>query len=178
MSGHEGHGDHGNHTDHGGHGGQSERDTGMKHMAASATLHCLVGCAIGEMIGVTIGTHFDWQPHQTVILAATLSFISGYAVSTWPLLRAHVPFWKALKTVFAADTVSILTMTIVDNILMLVIPGAMDKNLLHPVYWLSRIIALVAAFIAAYPVNLYLLRHGKGHALMHEYHHGHDHHHD
>lgn len=107
------------------------------------------------------------------MLAASLSFVSGYAFSTWPLVRAKVPFWTALRTVFAADTVSILTMTIVDNILMLLIPGAMDKNLMHPVYWLSRTIALGAAFVAAYPVNLYLLQRGKGHALTHAYHHQH-----
>lgn len=146
-----------------------------KRMAASATLHCLVGCAVGEMIGVTIGTHMGWQAHETVILAAILSFISGYGVSTWPLLRGGVPFLKALRVVFAADTVSILTMTIVDNLLMLIIPGAMDKNLAHPVYWLSRSISLTAAFVAAFPVNLYLLKRGKGHALMHEYHHAHHH---
>ncbi len=145
----------------------------VKRMAASATLHCLIGCAIGEIVGVTIGTHLEWQPHQTVALAAVLSFVSGYSVSTWPLLRAGVPFLKALRTVFAADTVSILTMTVVDNILMLIIPGAMDKNLLHPVYWLSRSISLAAAFVVAFPVNLYLLKRGKGHALMHEYHHAH-----
>ena len=142
----------------------------MRRMAASATLHCLIGCAIGEMIGVTIGTHLEWPAHQTVMLAAALSFISGYSVSTWPLLRAGMSFWAALKLVFAADTVSILTMTIVDNLLMLLIPGAMDKNMLHPVYWLSRSLALVAAFIVAYPVNLYLLKRGKGHALMHHHH--------
>lgn len=151
--------------------------TATKRMAASATLHCLAGCAVGEMVGVTIGTHMGWQPHETVVLASVLSFVSGYAVSTWPLLRAKVPFWSALKIVFAADTVSILTMTIVDNLLMLIIPGAMDKNLAHPVYWLSRSISLVAAFAAAFPVNLYLLKRGKGHALMHEYHHGHEEHH-
>ncbi len=150
-----------------------------KRMAASATLHCLVGCAIGEMVGVTIGTHVGWQPHETVLLASILSFISGYTVSTWPLIRAGVPFRTALKTVFAADTVSILTMTIVDNLLMLIIPGAMDKNLSHPVYWLSRSISLVAAFLAAFPVNLYLLKRGKGHALTHAFHHSHaEHHHE
>ena len=140
-------------------------------MAASATLHCLAGCAVGEMIGVTIGTHLEWAPHQTVMLAATLSFISGYAVSTIPLVRAGLPFLKALRVVFAADTVSILTMTVVDNILMLVIPGAMDKNIFHPIYWTSRILALVAAFVAAFPVNVYLLSRGKGHALTHHFHH-------
>lgn len=140
-------------------------------MAASATLHCLLGCAIGEMIGVTIGTHLDFAPHNTVILASILSFVSGYTVSTWPLLRAKLPFTKALRLVFAADTLSILTMTIMDNLMMLTIPGAMDKDLAHPVYWLSRGVALVAAFVVAYPVNLYLLKRGKGHALTHEYHH-------
>jgi len=142
-----------------------------KRMAVSATLHCLAGCAIGEMVGVTIGTHTGLLPSQTVLLAAVLSFVSGYSVSTWPILRAGLSFTKALRLVLAADTVSILTMTIVDNIIMLTIPGAMDKNLAHPVYWLSRSISLTAAFIAAYPVNVYLLNHGKGHALMHEYHH-------
>lgn len=141
-----------------------------KNMALSATLHCLTGCAIGEMIGVTIGTHTGMAPHQTVILASILSFISGYTVSTWPLMRAKVPFWRALRLVFAADTLSILTMTIADNLLMLLIPGAMDKNLAHPVYWLSRVLSLSAAFCVAYPVNSYLLKRGKGHALTHEYH--------
>ncbi len=140
-------------------------------MALSATLHCLMGCAIGEIIGVTIGTHLGFAPRATVTLASVLSFISGYTVSTWPLLRAKLSFRKALRLVFAADTLSILTMTIVDNIVMLVVPGAMNKDLTHPVYWLSRVLSLTAAFIVAFPVNAYLLRHGKGHALMHEFHH-------
>ncbi len=148
--------------------------TTTKRLAASATLHCLIGCGIGEIIGVTIGTHVGFMPHQTVILAAILSFVSGYANSTRPLIRSRVPFVHALRTVFAADTVSILTMTIADNALMLLIPGAMNKNLAHPVYWLSRSISLTAAFIAAYPVNIYLLNRGKGHALTHQYHHEHE----
>lgn len=139
-------------------------------MAANATLHCLLGCAIGEMIGVTIGTHFGFAPHTTIILASILSFISGYTVSTRPLLRAKVPFKKALRLVFAADTLSILTMTIMDNLMMLLIPGAMDKDLAHPIYWISRALSLTAAFIVAFPVNAYLLKRGKGHALTHEYH--------
>lgn len=140
-------------------------------MALSATLHCLVGCAAGEMVGVTIGTHTGMRPHSTVILAAILSFLSGYSFSTWPLVRAKLPFFKALRLVFAADTLSILSMSIADNVLMLIIPGAMDKNLSHPVYWVSRTISLTAAFVVAYPVNMYLLKRGKGHALMHDYHH-------
>lgn len=156
--------------DHAGmnHGKHGQGD--INRLAASATLHCLVGCAIGEMIGITIGTSLGWAPHQTVLLAAGLSYLSGYATSTIPLLRAHVPFWPALRTVFAADTVSITTMTIVDNAMMLLIPGAMDKNMMHPMYWISRSAALGAAFVAAYPVNIYLLKRGKGHALMHKYH--------
>ncbi len=140
-------------------------------MAASATLHCLIGCAIGEMIGVTIGTHAGFAPHSTVLLAAVLSFVSGYTVSTWPLMRSGMTFARSLRLVFAADTLSILTMTIVDNIVMLIIPGAMDKDLLHPIYWISRIISLSAAFIVAWPVNIYLLKRGKGHALTHSHHH-------
>ena len=140
-------------------------------MALSATLHCLIGCMVGEMVGVTIGTHAGFSPHHTVMLAAVLSFVSGYSVSTWPLLRANVPFLKALRLVFAADTLSILSMTIMDNILMLIIPGAMDKNLTHPVYWLSRMLSITAAFLVAFPVNVYLLKRGKGHAITHQYHH-------
>lgn len=141
-----------------------------KNMALSATLHCLTGCAVGEILGVTIGTHTGMQPHETVILAAILSFVSGYAFSIWPLIKAKLAPWKALRLVLAADTLSILSMSIADNLLMLLIPGAMDKDLTHPVYWISRILSLSAAFIVAYPVNSYLLKRGKGHALMHEYH--------
>lgn len=152
----------------------------MNKMAASATLHCLTGCALGEMIGVTIGTHIGWPAHSTVLLAAVLSFVSGYAVSTWPLLRAGMKLWPAFRLVLTADTVSILTMTIVDNIIMLLVPGAMNKDLTHPIYWLSRVVSLTAAFAAAYPVNVYLLNRGKGHALTMAHHSGHHHsgHHD
>lgn len=142
-----------------------------KNMVLSATLHCLTGCAIGEMTGVTIGTHTGMAPRQTVILASILSFVSGYSVSTWPLVRAKVSFFSALRLVFAADTLSILAMTIADNILMLLIPSAMNKNLTHPVYWFSRVVSLTAAFIVAYPVNSYLLKRGKGHAITHKYQH-------
>ncbi len=140
-----------------------------KRMAVSATLHCLAGCAVGELIGVTIGTHAGFHPRQTVLLASVLSFASGYSVSTRPLMRHGLTFLTALKKVLAADTVSILTMTITDNIVMLTVPGAMNKNLAHPIYWISRVISLTAAFIAAYPVNLWLLNRGKGHSLTHEY---------
>lgn len=143
----------------------------INKMTVSATFHCLIGCAIGELAGVTIGTHIGFEPHSTVILAGVLSFVSGYIVSTIPLLRAKLLFIDALKLVFAADTLSILTMTLTDNLIMLIIPGAMDKDLAHPIYWVSRIACFVAAFVVAFPVNRYLLLHSKGHALTHEYHH-------
>ncbi|HSW92288.1 MAG TPA: DUF4396 domain-containing protein [Patescibacteria group bacterium] len=156
--------------DHSHHHGHSAVKRPVAKMAASATIHCLFGCAIGEMIGVTIGTHIGFEPHQTVLLAAALSFISGYAVSTWPLVRSGMKFIEAIKLVFAADTVSILTMTIVDNLVMLLVPGAMHKDLTHPIYWISRGLSLSAAFVAAWPVNIYLLKRGKGHALTHSHH--------
>jgi len=143
-----------------------------RKMAASATLHCLIGCAIGELVGVTIGTHVGFSVTGTILLAGSLSFVSGYTFSTIPIVRAGVKFWSALRLIFAADTVSIVTMTVADNISMMLIPGAFDKDLSHPVYWLSRIIAMTAAFIAAWPVNYYLLQKGKGHALTHQYHGG------
>lgn len=145
----------------------------MKKMAILATLHCLVGCAVGEMTGITIGTHTGMSVHGTILLASVLSFISGYTFSTVPLIRSGMSFGQALKLVFAADTLSILTMTIVDNIIMATVPGAMDKNLAHPVYWWSRLASLSAAFIVAAPVNYWLLKRGKGHALTHEHMHGH-----
>jgi hypothetical protein len=142
-------------------------------MAASATLHCLIGCAVGELIGVTIGTHTGIGRENTILLAVVLSFISGYAFSVIPVVWTGMKFWTALRLIFAADTVSIVTMTIADNITMLLIPGAFDKDLTHPVYWLSRIIAMTVAFTAAWPVNYYLLKKGKGHALMNHVHHMH-----
>jgi hypothetical protein len=140
------------------------------HMAASATFHCLIGCAIGEMVGVTIGTHTNLGINGTLILASGLSFVSGYTFSTVPIIRAGQKFWAALRLVFIADTVSIVTMTIADNLCILLIPGAFEKDLSHPIYWLSRIISLSVAFLAAWPVNYYLLSKGKGHALTHEFH--------
>ena len=134
-----------------------------------ATLHCLLGCIVGEMIGVTIGTHLGWQPHMTITLAVILSFVSGYAFSTWPLLQHGMQFWPALKLVLLADTFSILAMTIADNSLMLLIPGAMDKDLANPMYWISRGSAVIIAFVVAYPVNKAQIARGRGHALTHQH---------
>ncbi len=143
-----------------------------KRMAAQATLHCLLGCIIGELIGLELGRLAGMDAHHVVLLAGALSFVSGYTVSTVPLLRAGLGFKKALRTVLAADTLSIVTMVIVDNIIMLLVPGAMDKNPLTFGYWGWRAVSFSLAFLAAWPVNYWQLKRGQGHAITHQYHHG------
>lgn len=148
----------------------------LNSMAASATLHCLTGCAIGEILGLLIGTALGLSTGVTIALAVGLAFLFGYALSTLPLLKAGLGFFAALSVVFAADTLSIATMEVVDNAVMAFIPGAMNAGLVNPLFWLSMMVALAAAFAAAFPVNRYLLTKGKGHALVHQYHHaGHEH---
>ena len=149
--------------------------TGLNKMAASATLHCLTGCAIGEAAGLIIGTVLGLSVLVTVILAIALAFVFGFTLSTLPLRKAGLGFFAALSVVFAADTLSIATMEVVDNAVMLVIPGAMAAGLVDPLFWISMPIALAVAYFAAYPVNRYLLTKGKGHALVMKYHHGHNH---
>lgn len=139
-------------------------------MALQATLHCLTGCAIGEVIGMMIGAYYGLDDLVTVALSITLAFISGYSLSLIPLVRGGLDIHKAARLVLAADTLSITIMEIVDNIVMLTIPGAMDAGLLDGYFWLSMALALAAAFIAAFPLNLYLLKRGKGHALTHDNH--------
>jgi hypothetical protein len=139
-------------------------------MAISATLHCLTGCAIGEILGLMIGTALGWGNLATIAIAVALAFLFGYALSTLPLLRAGLGIGAALSVVLAADTLSIATMELVDNLVMAAIPGAMEAGLVNPVFWLSMMLALTVAFFAAWPVNRYLLARGKGHALTHGFH--------
>lgn len=142
-------------------------------IAASATLHCLTGCAIGEIAGLMIGTAIGLSNVQTMALAIGLAFVFGYALSSLPLLGAGMSLGRALKLVLAADTISIIVMEVVDNLVMALIPGAMDSGLVDPVFWIGMMIALSAAFVAAFPVNRYLIDRGKGHALHHSMHKGH-----
>lgn len=144
-------------------------------LAKSATLHCLTGCAIGEILGLIIGTALGLSTVQTIIIAVSLAFLFGYALSIIPLVKSGIALGAALSVVLAADTLSIATMEVVDNAVMAGIPGAMEAGLVNPIFWLAMSLALTAAFFAAYPVNLYLLKRGKGHALMHKYHEGGDH---
>lgn len=142
----------------------------INRMAASATLHCLTGCAIGEISGLIIGIALGLSTFATIVLAITLAFFFGYALSTLPLLKAGLGLSAALSVVLAADTLSIATMEVVDNAVMAVIPGAMDAGLVNPIFWVSMPVALAVAFLAAYPVNKYLLQKNKGHALTMKYH--------
>ena len=147
----------------------------LNKMAASATLHCLTGCALGEVTGLIIGTALGWGVLPTIILAVALAFVFGFTLSTLPLRKAGLGFFAALSVVFAADTLSIATMEVVDNVVMLVIPGAMSAGLVSPLFWISMPLALGVAYLAAFPVNKYLLTKGKGHALVMKYHEGHSH---
>lgn len=141
----------------------------LNAMAISATLHCLTGCAIGEVLGMIIGTALGWHGGLTIILAIGLAFVFGYGLSVLPLIRAGLAVATALKTVLAADTLSILTMEVIDNLVMATIPGAMDAGLDSWFFWLTLALALAAAFVVAVPVNRYLLARGQGHALTHKY---------
>lgn len=161
---HHDHHDHADHADHAGH------PDGVNAMALSATLHCLTGCAIGEILGLMIGTAVGLTAGWTVVLAVGLAFFFGYTLSTLPLVKAGLGVGAALSVVLAADTLSIATMEVVDNAVMALIPGAMEAGLVNAVFWVAMMIALTAAFFAAYPVNRYLLARGKGHALTHQYH--------
>ncbi|MFZ1483718.1 MAG: DUF4396 domain-containing protein [Candidatus Saccharimonadales bacterium] len=145
----------------------------LTRTAVQATLHCLTGCAIGEVLGMVIGTALGWHGAATVILAIFLAFMFGYALSMLPLVRSGLPFAKAVKIALAADTVSILTMEITDNAFMLAVPGAMEAGLGSWLFWGALALSLVVAFIVTVPVNRWLIARGKGHAIAHQYHHGH-----
>jgi hypothetical protein len=138
--------------------------------AASATWHCLIGCAIGEVLGMVIGTALGIGTVATIVLAVALAFVFGYAFTLRGVLRAGVAFAAAVKIALAADTVSITVMEIVDNAVMLVVPGAMDAGLGSVLFWGSLAFALGVAFVAAWPVNRWLLTRGRGHAVVPRHH--------
>jgi hypothetical protein len=142
----------------------------LTKQAISATVHCLTGCAIGEVLGVVIGTALGWHNLATVALAIALAFVFGYSLTIRPVLRAGVTFKQALKIALAADTLSILTMEIVDNGIILAVPGAMDAGLASILFWASLAVALAIAFVLTVPVNRWLIGRGRGHAVMHAYH--------
>jgi hypothetical protein len=139
----------------------------LNALAWSATLHCLTGCAIGEVLGMVIGTALGWGNLETIALAVALAFLFGYALTMRPLLVSGMPLRQAARFALAADTASITIMEIVDNAIMLEIPGAMDAPLDSPLFWGSLAIALALAAVAAFPVNRWLIARGQGHAVVH-----------
>ena len=147
-------------------------NSSLNRTAFSATLHCLTGCAIGEVLGIVIGTALGWSNVATIVLAIVLAFFFGYGMTILPLLRSGMALGAVLPLAFASDTLSITVMEIVDNLIIVVIPGAMDVGLGSLLFWGSLAFALAVAFVAAFPVNRYLISRGRGHAVVHK-HHGH-----
>ena len=160
------------HSGHTGHEGHQARAGGSSwRMAASATLHCLTGCAIGETLGMVLATWWGWSTWPAVGLAVVLAFVFGYSLTIAPVLRAGVPFRSAVKVALAADTISITVMEIVDNAVMVGVPGAMHAGLGNWIFWAALAFAFAVAFVVTLPVNKWLIGRGKGHAVVHEFHH-------
>jgi hypothetical protein len=145
--------------------------TSLTRTAISATLHCLTGCAIGEVLGMVIGTALGWGNVATILLAVVLAFFFGYLLTFVPVRRAGLSFGAAVKVALAADTVSILVMEIVDNAIILAVPGAMEAGLSAPLFWGSLAVSLAVAFVVTVPVNRIMIGRGRGHAVAHHYHH-------
>ena len=161
------------HTHHGHHPsglGQPGRTESLNHTALIATLHCLAGCAIGEIAGLFIGTALGWSNVATIALAVGLAFASGFALTAVPFLRRGYTVVAAMRIALAADAASITIMEIVDNALMLAIPGAMDAAVDSFHFWASMAFSLAVAGVAAYPVNRWLIARGQGHAIAHAHH--------
>ena len=144
------------------HGGQS-----LNALSFSATVHCLTGCAIGEVAGLAIGTALGFSNLGTIVLAVVLAFFFGYGLTSLPLLRSGMALGAVIPVAFASDTLSIVTMEVVDNLIVLTIPGAMDAGLDSLLFWGSLAFALVVAGLIAWPVNRWLIARGKGHAVVH-----------
>jgi hypothetical protein len=139
-------------------------------LALTATIHCLTGCAIGEILGLAIATQLDWHDLPSILLAIVLAFVFGYALTIRPLLASGMAFGTATRLAFAADTLSITIMEIVDNLIIIAIPGAMAAGLTDPLFWGSLGLGLAVAGVVAYPANRWLIQRGRGHAVLHEHH--------
>lgn len=150
----------------------------LNRLAFSATLHCLTGCSIGEVLGMIIGVAMGWENLATIGLAIVLAFFFGYMLTMLPLLRSGIELKKALRLALAADTITITIMEIVDNSIMFAIPGAMNAGLNQFLFWGSLAFALLVASVATFPVMRWLISRGRGHAVVHEYHNGDTGHHE
>jgi uncharacterized protein DUF4396 len=145
----------------------------LNALAFSATVHCLTGCAIGEVLGMIIGTAFGWSDLGTIAIAVALAFFFGYTLTSLPLLRAGMALSAVIPIALASDTISIAIMEFVDNAILLLIPGAMEAGLGDIGFWAALAFALLVAGMAAYPANRWLIARGKGHAVVHQHHHAH-----
>lgn len=158
------------HRPQGGRGAHGGAPPSLNRLTLSATLHCLTGCAIGEVLGMVIGTYVGLGNAATIALAVVLAFVFGYAMTLVPLVRAGLAWAAAAGLALGADTVSITVMEIVDNAIMLAIPGAMDAGLGEILFWGSLAFSLVVAGVAAFPVNRWMIGRGYGHAIVRSYH--------
>jgi hypothetical protein len=167
--GHEGLGSHGDHGGHAGHHGGAGHGASWS-TAVKATLHCLTGCAIGEILGMVIGTALGWGNVPTMALAITLAFLFGYSFTLFAVVRAGLDLKSAIKVALAADTVSIAVMEFVDNAIIALTPGAMDAHLSDALFWSALLGGFAVAFVITTPVNKWMIGRGKGHAVVHAYH--------
>jgi len=143
----------------------------MWKTAIQATAHCLTGCAIGEVLGMVLATWWGWGNVASIVLAIALAFVFGYSLTMGPVLRAGVGLRRALGVAFAADTVSITVMELMDNAFILAVPGAIAAGLADGLFWWSLLVSLAVAFVVTVPVNRALITRGRGHAVVHAYHH-------
>jgi hypothetical protein len=152
--------------------------TASWRLAVSATLHCLTGCAIGEVLGMVLATWWGWSDLPSVLLAVVLAFFFGYLLTFVGVRRAGLDASSAIRAALAADTISILVMEVLDNAVMVTVPGAMDAGLANGLFWGALEFSLLVAFVVTVPVNRWLISRGKGHAVVHELAHTghHDHH--
>ncbi|MFD9289257.1 DUF4396 domain-containing protein [Streptomyces sp. NPDC060030] len=139
-------------------------------MAAKATLHCLTGCAVGEILGMVVGTALMWGNVPTMVLAIALAFVFGYSFTLFAVRRAGLDLKTAIKVALAADTVSIAVMELIDNGIIALVPGAMDANLTEGLFWSALLGSLAVAFLVTTPLNKWMIGRGKGHAVVHAYH--------
>jgi hypothetical protein len=142
----------------------------LNRQAFSATVHCLTGCAIGEVLGMVLSTWWGWGTAASIAISVVLAFFFGYALISLPLLRSGMTLRQAAPLAFASDTASITTMEIVDNLFLLVVPGAIAAGLDSPLFWWSLAVSLLIAGAVAFPVNRWLIARGKGHAVVHTHH--------
>ena len=147
-----------------------QHGSSLTYGAVQATLHCLTGCAIGEVLGMVLATSLGWGDVTSIAVSVALAFVFGYALTIRPVARAGVGFRRALRVAFASDTVSITTMEIVDNAFIAFVPGALAAGLVDSLFWWSLAVSLVIAFLLTVPVNRWLIARGRGHAVVHELH--------